>query len=182
MRRKLNAGLLVLAIVVLLLSSITRRSSAAVTTQTLAELPGNLQRTWYHYDDNEGYDTVTFKAHQFQTVERQSGTTYHHRLQVHQRVLNLNSNRLAHHPTWAVVRQRVMSGVSWLNVRGWNQSLGTGWDFKVSQQRLAKQSVTILSQTSSCGTWAYEHYFTSKQLARRYQNSHFTGEVYGTSY
>ncbi|MFC6164683.1 hypothetical protein ACFP3T_08380 [Lactiplantibacillus dongliensis] len=182
MRRKLNAGLLVLAIIVLLLSSITKRSSAAVTTMTLADFPVSWQRTWYHYDDNGAYDTVTFKTHQFRAVERQSGTTYQHRLQVHQRVLGLNPSQLVRHPTWAVARQRVMSGVNWLNVRSWNQLLGTGWDFKVSQQRLMGQSVTILSQTSSCGTWAYEHYFTSQQLARRYHDMHFPGEVYGTSY
>jgi len=182
MTRRRVGSLLVLASVALLLSSMMNRPRAATTEQTLAVMPVGLQRTWYHYDDNGQYDTVTFNQRTFATVEHQSGRTYHNHLTLHQQALGLNPERLPHQPTWGIARQRQLSGVTWLNVRSWNQLIGTGWDFRVTHQTITGRSVTSLNQTSSLGTWTYEHYFTSRILAKKYQLTTFSGEVSGTLY
>lgn len=163
-------------------SSSTSQKSNIPGDEGLADVPSELQGTWYsgdHFgdDDNDSISTLTLGEHtvSFKGGEG-SGTTI-----LHKRAKDFDSTKYIQDKSymkatkdWGICSMLNVEGQKMFNVMGYNQGAGDGAYYYLMQE----EGQTVLVEAGGAGAWADAVYWKDEASAKKYANHKFSNIRY----
>lgn len=162
-------------------SSDTKKSNVP-GDEGLANVPSDLQGTWYsgdHFgeDDNDSIHTLTLGQHTVSYKDGDdSGTTV-----LHKRAKNFDFTKHMQDKSyvnatkdWGICSMMNVEGQEMFNVMGYNQGAGDGGYYYTTQE----EGQTVLVEAGGAGAWASAVYWKDEASAKKYANHKFSNIRY----
>ncbi|KRL05099.1 DUF4767 domain-containing protein [Liquorilactobacillus oeni] len=151
------------------------KNSSASPNSTLGQelVPPVLQHTWYHYDEKGILNKVTFTNNTLVIISNGVQSTNYIRKNSYK-----DSENNKQHSNWLRLSNITKDGVSYLNLRGWNQTAGAGSYFGVKQESYGDKFFPVLILANGAGIWCNNTYYTSSALAAELKNYEFSDIEY----
>ncbi|MDF7673145.1 hypothetical protein PT281_07710 [Lactobacillus sp. ESL0701] len=144
----------------------------AATTTKIKSYPKSMRGTWYYYDtytQKLDKEVFTKKTAKFYVGKKKVGYNTLHTYVKHDQYLSNNAylQKTGH---WAYANNSTtINGLTWLNIRGWNQGMGDGAYYNTA----TLDGTEILTNASGAKIWVDHHAYRTPELAKAFENKHY---------
>lgn len=163
-------------------SSTSSTAKGKYGNQGPADVPSELQGTWYSTDDDENA-TVTFGQHNFHEKDDDDSTDLSLYKQDPDFLANDSNatDQSIQEATkhWGKVSTANAKGMHWFNIRGWTQTAGDGTSYAVHTENVDGQEIKVLVVAEGADYETEEVYYQTEALANKYGNKKFDDLNYG---
>ena len=160
-------------------NSSTTKKSNIQGDAGLITVPSELQSTWYGYIEGQSkMDVIKFDAHHMITSD---GSNELHKIDPkffeHHDWVNMPNSYKEATKNWcmAYLSNKIIHGMTWLNIRSWMQGAGDGGYYGVTREKGQQVIVTA----SSAEVLADTVYWRTPALAEQYKGKKFNNLYYG---